>query len=127
MTTRLDITTNNPLNGALAFCLPVLLLIVSVSAPAWAHGGYNHVKGTVVKVANGVVLTVNTGKANIDVKLDSHTDLTKNGQKAEIADLKPGARVIVDLPELGKDKPAHSVKIGAMVKTPGAHTHDTRK
>jgi hypothetical protein len=56
------------------------------------------------------------------VKLDDKTELTKNDQKALIVDLKPGVRVIVDIPEGSKDKIAHSVKIGV-----AAAAHDASK
>src|SRR5882724_1767878 len=101
MTNRLDITTNRPPNRALA--LTMILLVAAASAPAFAHGGFEHVRGTVVKVANNV-LTVKTAKGNVDVKLDSQTELTRNDQKAQLADLKPGARVIVDVPAGSKEK-----------------------
>jgi len=86
----------------------ILFLAVTV---AYAHEGFDHVMGTVVKTVGNVV-TVNTGKSNVDVKLNEKTELTKNNQKAQIADLKPGGRVVVDIPEGSKDKVAHSIKIG---------------
>jgi hypothetical protein len=89
-----------------------LLLLVALTVPVFAHGGFDHVIGTVVAVSNNV-LTVKTAKGNVDVKLDDKTELTKNDQKAQIADLKPGTRVVVDIPEGSKDKVAHSVKLGA--------------
>jgi hypothetical protein len=48
------------------------------------------------------------------VKLDNRTYLTRNDQKAQLADLTLCARVVVDIPEGSKDKVAHSVKIGAI-------------
>jgi len=81
----------------------------------FAHGGFDHVMGTIVKVADNV-LTVKTTKGNVDVKLDEKTELTKNDQKAQLSDLAPGARVVVDIPEGSKDKIAHSVKIGSAGK-----------
>jgi len=86
-----------------------------------AHGGFDHVIGTVVKTDTNV-LTVKTTKGNVDVHLNAATEITRNDQKAAAADLKPGARVVVDIPEGSKDKIAHSVKIG--VGTPAAHAHD---
>jgi hypothetical protein len=97
-------------------------VILSLAAPMVAHGGFDHVMGTVVKVADHV-LTVKTTKGNVDVKLDDKTEFTKNGAKAEAADLKPGVRVVVDIPEGSKDKIAHSVKIGAAAAT----DHDAHK
>ena len=67
------------------------------------------------------MLTVKTATGNVDVKLDSKTELTRDDQKAQLADLKPGTRVVVDLPEGGKDPTAHSVKIGTLTKTVVEH------
>jgi len=91
-------------------------VILALAAPIFAHGGFDHVMGTVVKLADHV-LTVKTTKGNVDVKLDEKTELTKNGMKADMVDLKPGVRVVVDIPEGSKEKIAHSVKIGATAAT----------
>jgi hypothetical protein len=97
-----------------------LTVILSLTAPIFAHGGFDHVMGTVVNVADHV-LTVKTTKGNVDVKLDEKTEITKNGTKADVADLKPGVRVVVDVPEGSKEKIAHSVKIGAAAATDHDH------
>jgi hypothetical protein len=91
-----------------------LLMIAALlvfASQVLAHEGFEHVSGTVVKVENNV-LTVKTAKGNVDVKLSDKTEVTQSAQKAAIADLKPGARVVVDIPEGSKDRVAHSVKIG---------------
>jgi len=98
--------------AARALALAVAFALFALAAPVFAHGGFDHVQGTVVKVVNNV-LTVKTTKGNVDVKLDDKTELTKNDQKALVTDLKPGVRIVVDIPEGSKDKLAHSVKIGA--------------
>jgi hypothetical protein len=87
--------------------------LILAAAFAFAHGGFDHVQGTVVKLDSSV-LTVKTTKGNEDVKLDAKTEITKGDQKAQAADLKAGVRVVVDVPEGAKEKPpvAHSVKIG---------------
>src|SRR5947209_17324262 len=126
MTTRLNITTNKATNRTAARWFRVLVLAAVVSALALAHGGYEHVRGTVAKVVNNV-LTVKTAKGTVDVKLDNSTELTMNDQKAQVADLKPGARVIVDVPEGSKDKVAKSVKIGGASKTVDANAHGSHK
>src|SRR5712691_2928334 len=101
-----------PKNTTITKLWITVALVAFAAAPVFAHGGFDHVMGTVVNVANNV-LTVNTGKANVAVKLDAKTELTKDGRKCLIDDLTPGARVVVDVPEGSKDKIAHSVKIGA--------------
>lgn len=109
MNPQKNITTTRTSSRAVALALAVLL---ALAIPVFAHGGFDHVMGTVVKVANNV-LTVKTTKGNVDVKLDDKTEITKNDQKAQVTDLTPGVRVVVDIPEGNKDKLAHSVKIGA--------------
>lgn len=90
-------------------CLAILLL--AFAAQLGAHGGFDHVVGTVVKVDKGT-LTVKTAKGDVDVKLNDRTEITKSDQKAQVGDLKPGTRVVVDVPEGSKDRVAHSIKIG---------------
>jgi hypothetical protein len=112
-----NITIIKNLNRALIAGLMVAVLVFA-AVPVFAHGGFDHVMGTVVQVSNNV-LTVKTAKGNVDVKLDEKTELIKNDQKAQLADLTPGARVVVDIPEGSKDKVAHSVKIGTGSKAVG--------
>jgi hypothetical protein len=95
----------------------VLAMILASAMQLIAHGGFDHVTGTVVKVENNVV-TVKTTKGNVDVRLNEKTEITRGDHKADIADLKPGTRVVIDIPEGSKDKIAHSVKVG--VSTPAA-------
>ena len=109
MTHQPSITTIRSLRTAAALALAGLLL--AFAAPALAHGGFDHVIGTVSKLANNVV-TVKTTKGDVDVKLTDKTEITKGDQKAEIGDLKPGVRVVIDVPEGSKDRVAHSVKVG---------------
>jgi hypothetical protein len=97
--------------GIAALALAALLL---------AHGGFDHVIGTVVK-ADSQILTVKTAKGNVDVRLNEKTEITRNDQKAAVADLQPGTRVVVDIPEGSKDNMAHSVKVG--VAGAPAHNH----
>ena len=77
-----------------------------------------------MKVANHV-LTVKATKGNFDLKLDGKTEFTKNDPKAQLADLTPGARVVVDIAEGSKDKLAHAVKMEHPAK-PSFSTHAIR-
>lgn len=97
-------------------CAMAAMLIFAAGLAA--HGGFDHVIGTVVKVDNNV-LTVKTAKGNVDVKLNEKTEITRSDQKAGVADLTPGARVVVDVPEGGKEKIAHSIKVG--ISPPATH------
>jgi hypothetical protein len=104
----------------------IVLTLMALVTPSFAHGGFDHVRGTVVGVDNNV-LTVKTSTGNVAVKLDSRTQFTKNGQKAQLSDLVRGARVIVEVPQAkGLDKVAQSVKIGAG-PPPNAGKHTGKK
>ena len=98
--------------------LPVLALLLS-SVCLMAHGGFEHVIGTVVTFANGT-LTVKTAKGNAEVRINDTTEITKQDHKAAAADLKPGTRVVVDVPEGSKDHVAHSVAIGVTNAAPAS-------
>lgn len=95
-------------------------LLLSFVGNVFAHGGFEHVRGTIAKVEAGV-MTVKTDKGDVAVKFDEKTEITKMDKKAEVADLVIGSRVIVDLPEKVKDPVAHSIKIGAAAP---AETHE---
>src|SRR5579872_3546067 len=96
------------------------LFLMAAAAPIFAHGGFDHVMGTVAKVDHNM-LTVTTAKGPVMVMLNDKTEITKDSKKAMQTDLKPGARVVVDIPEGSKDNIAHSVKIGV---TAAAADHD---
>src|SRR5206468_1281042 len=63
------------------------ILLLAFAVQLIAHGGFEHVVGTVVKVENNV-LTVKAAKGNVDVRLNEKTEITRTDQKAEAADLK---------------------------------------
>jgi len=100
----------------------LLTFLLACVAQIFAHGGFDHVTGTVVKLDNNV-LTVKTAKGEATVTLDAKTEITRNDKPAQAADLKAGVRVVVDIPEDSKTKIAHSIKIGAAA----AAAHDTHK
>jgi len=86
-------------------------LLLAFAAQVFAHGGFEHVTGTVVKLENNV-LTVKTAKGDSAVTLDAKTGITRDDHPAQAADLTAGVRVVVDVPEGSKTKVAHSIKIG---------------
>lgn len=86
--------------------------LLAIAPAVFAHAGFHHVMGTVAKVS-GNVLTIKTVKGDVDVKLSDKTKLTRKDQKAEIADLKPGTRVVAEVPQESADNVAQSVRIGA--------------
>ena len=107
----------------------LLALLLACAAETFAHGGFEHVTGTVVKLENNV-LTVKTNKGEVAIKLDAKTEITRSDKPAQAADLKQGVRVVVEIPEGSKTKVAHAVKVGTAAKAataPAAPGHDGHK
>ena len=110
-----------------------LTLLLTCAALTFAHGGFEHVGGTVVTIEKSV-LTVKTTHGNVAIKMDAKTEVTQDGKPALASDLKPGMKVVIDVPEGAKEKVAHLVKIGAATKAASdardahdAHEHDGHK
>lgn len=99
-------TIINRIGWYAALCLSLILPALTM-----AHNGFEHVIGTVVKLENNV-LTVKTAKGLVDVRLNEKTEITRDDHPLPVAEMKPGTRVVVDIPEGSKDRVAHSVKVG---------------
>ena len=106
--------------------LRTVITSAALVIPMFAHGGFDHVMGTIAKVERRV-MTVKTENGDVAVKVGAKTALTKDGKKAKLEDLVPGARVVVDLPEKVKDPVAASVKIGVVEQAAPAHEHADHK
>ena len=97
----------------------IIISALFTAGLALAHGGFDHVIGTIAKV-EGSTVTVKTAKGNVDVKVDAKTEITRGDKAAQAADLKPGVRVVFDIPEGSKDNVAHSAKLG-VAAAPATH------
>ena len=106
----------------------LLTLLLACAGQIFAHGGFDHVTGILVTTEKNA-LTVRTAKGDVTVTIDAKTEITRGDRPAQAADLTPGVRVVVDIPEGSKTKLAHSVKIGAAGKaaTATATEHDGHK
>ena len=101
----------------------IISLLLACAMQVFAHGGFDHVTGILVTTEKNA-LTVRTAKGDVKVILDAKTEITRNDKPAQAADLKPGLRVVIDIPEGSKTKLAHSVKIGTAAKAATSDAHD---
>ena len=81
----------------------LLTLLLACTAMVFAHGGFEHVGGTVVKLEKSV-LTVKTTHGDVDVQLDAKTEITLNGKPAQAADLKQGAKWLSTSPKTPRSR-----------------------
>ena len=61
----------------------VIASLLTCAALAIAHGGFDHVGGTVLKLESSV-LTVKTTHGNVAIRLDAKTEITQNGKPAQV-------------------------------------------
>jgi hypothetical protein len=105
MNTRMSIIERNIL--AFAACLALL------STFAIAHGGLEHVVGTIANVSDMSITVTTTAGKSIEVALDMKTTYSKNNQVIQRADVKVGDRVVIHAEKSGTKLIAHTVQIGA--------------
>src|SRR5580704_9912974 len=96
----------------------VLLLTLAIApvllAPmALAHGGLEHVRGTVAKVSDQSVTVTTTAGKTVEVLLDAGTTYARADQPIQKSDLKVGDRVVIHAAEKGTTLTAHTVEVGA--------------
>ena len=91
-----------------------VLLIALALAPVivFAHGGLEHVIGTVAKVSDqSVTVTTKAGKT-VEVLLDAATTYARADKPIQKSDLKVGDRVVIHAAEKGTTLTAHTVEVG---------------
>jgi hypothetical protein len=97
-------TTRRRLLLALA---PILLAPIAL-----AHGGLEHVRGTVAKVSDqSLTVTTTTGKT-VEVLVDAQTTYARADKPIQKSDLKVGDRVVIHAAEKGTTLTAHTVEVG---------------
>ena len=78
--------------------LPFVLLLVLSSFPLIAHGGNDHVRGTVTEITPTSVTVQIADKSTKTLTITAKTKFAKSGQPAAAGELRVGDRVIVDVP-----------------------------
>ena len=87
-------------------------LVVLLAATAWAHGGGEHLMGT-VKAIDATSITVETKDGHSAIaSIDDATKFEKDSQPAKRDDVKVGERVVVHTSKAGDGLRAILVRIG---------------
>ncbi|HEY2152799.1 MAG TPA: hypothetical protein VGH34_18460 [Vicinamibacterales bacterium] len=91
---------------------------VLIGTLAFAHGGFDHVRGVVTQVSAQSITVKATDASTKTLTIDEKTTVKKAGKPAAVADIKAGDRVVVDVPE--KKTNAVLIQIG-VAATPTTH------
>lgn len=102
----------------------IVLITLSLSLLAYAHGDLEHVLGTVVKITDQS-LSVKLGDGTTKVVLlDEGTHFLKGNTPASAKDVAVGSRVVIHARKHGDSLHAVEVKIGTAAAIPGQHRYD---
>jgi hypothetical protein len=84
---------------------------------ATAHGGEEHVTGTVIKISDTSVTVKTTAGKTVEVGFDAKmTTYARAKQPIQKADIKVGDRIVIHAMEVNEKLVAHSVEIGTPAK-----------
>jgi hypothetical protein len=100
-----------------------ILAIVSLAllpTIATAHGGEEHVTGTVTKISDTSVTVKTTAGKTVEVGFDAKTTYARAKQPIQKTEIKVGDRVVIHAMEMNEKLVAHTVEIGTA--TAAKHT-----
>ena len=80
---------------------------------ATAHGGEEHVIGTVTKVSDASITVKTTAGKTVEVGFDAKTAYARGKETIQKSDIKVGDRIVIHAAEVNEKLVAHTVEIGA--------------
>jgi hypothetical protein len=95
------------------FAILAIMVVALVPAIASAHGGEEHVIGTVMKISDTAVSVKTTAGKTVNVGFDAKTICTRGEQAIRKTDLKIGDRVVIHAEEVNEKLVAHTIEAGA--------------
>ena len=75
--------------------MKALLLVLTTAAALLAHGGAEHIPGTVKALTQDTITIETTKHETLAITLTAKTAAVKNKAKGDLKDLKAGDRVVV--------------------------------
>ena len=99
------------------FALVLAIGSLNLTSPASAHGGLEHIAGTVTNVRDNILAVKTTKGKTVQVHVDAKTEYVRGKQASKIADLNAGDRVVVHAMEMNGSLVAHEVNIGSNTRT----------
>jgi len=104
--------------GAALLAILALALLPTI---VLAHGGEEHVIGTVTTISDTSVTVKTTAGKLMTVGFDAKTTFARADQPMPKADIKVGDRVVIHAVEVNEKLVAHTVEIGGATKQAVKH------
>src|SRR5579862_3210640 len=90
-----------------------ILSLALLPTIATAHGGEEHVTGTVTRISDTSVTVRTTAGKTVEVGFDAKmTTYVRAGQPIQKIDIKVGDRIVIHAMEVNEKLVAHSVEVG---------------
>src|SRR6266853_1588761 len=103
-----------------------ILAIVSLALLpiiARAHGGEEHVTGTVTKISDTSITVKTTAGKTVEVGFDGKTTYARSKQPIQKTDIKVGDRIVIHAAEVNEKLVAHTIEIGTATAAKQAVKH----
>jgi hypothetical protein len=112
-TSHLNTHSMNTTRLRIQIALLAMLSLALLPTIASAHGGEEHVTGTVAKISDTTVTVKTTAGKTVEVGFDAKmTTYARAKQPIQKADIKVGDRIVIHAMEVNEKLVAHSVEIG---------------
>ena len=118
MNTITKLRVNTLKTGAALLAILALALLPTI---VLAHGGEEHVIGTVTSISDTSVTVKTTAGKAMTVGFDAKTTFARADQPMPKADIKVGDRVVIHAVEVNEKLVAHTVEIGGATKQAVKH------
>lgn len=104
--------------------LLAILSLVLLPGIATAHGGEEHVTGTVTRISDTSVTVKTTAGKTVEVGFDAKmTTYARAKQPVQKTDIKVGDRVVIHAMEVNEKLVAHSIELGAATSAKQSARH----
>lgn len=110
---RMNIRNVNATKLKIQVAVLAIVSLALLPTIARAHGGEEHVTGTVTKVSDVSVTVKTTAGKTVEVGFDAKTTYARGKEAIQKTDIKAGDRVVIHATEVNEKLVAHTVEIGA--------------
>src|ERR1700726_1812249 len=93
--------------------LLAILSLALLPTIATAHGGEEHVTGTVTKISDTSVIVKTTDGKTVDVRFHAKATYARGREPVQKTDIKIGDRIVIHAAEVNEKLVAHTVGIGS--------------
>jgi hypothetical protein len=120
---NMNIHSMNATKRKILIAILAIVPLALLPTIATAHGGEEHVIGTVTKISGTSVTVKTTAGKVVDVGFDAKTTYARGKEPMQKTDIKAGDRIVIHAMEIDEKLVAHTVEIGTATTARQVATH----